>query len=64
MSKVPALDQCPTCQAATTPRQRGGRWHPSLCLACTETEIGTTLAELCVRVNDVLSRGRNRKWQR
>lgn len=64
MPAGPALDQCRTCHTATTPQQRGGRWHPSLCLTCTEHEIGSTLAELRVRINDVLARGRKRKWQR
>jgi recombinational DNA repair protein (RecF pathway) len=64
MTRTPALDACPTCGAPTTPQRRGSRLHPSLCLTCTEDEIGMTLAEHRVRINEVLARGRTRKWQR
>lgn len=53
------LDRCPTCRRRTTP-QRG---HPSLCLACTEAEIGVTVAELRERVTAALQKGRTRKWR-
>jgi hypothetical protein len=38
------------------------RGHPAQCLACCETEIGTTLAELRRHVTAALQKGRTRKW--
>lgn len=55
------LDTCPAgCGTRTVP-QRG---LPSLCLPCTEDDIGMTLAEHRTRVNEVLAKGRTRKWRR
>lgn len=53
------LERCPKgCGRRTTP-QRG---HPSLCLSCTEAELGTTLEKLRARINELLARGRKRGW--
>ncbi|HEX5347900.1 MAG TPA: hypothetical protein VFW64_12500 [Pseudonocardiaceae bacterium] len=55
------LRTCPAgCGTPTVP-QHG---HPSLCLPCTEKDIGMTLAELQARVNERLAKGRTRKWRR
>lgn len=63
MSVMTELDlyACPLCGAPTKP-QRG--IHPSLCLPCTEADIGMTYVELRTRVNATLDKGKNRKWQR
>lgn len=54
------LYTCPVCARPTTP-QRGLR---SLCLPCTEDDIGVTLAEHRARINEVLGKGKTRKWNR
>ncbi len=48
---------CPVCGAATIPV----RGHASLCLRCTEDEIGCTYEELRTRVNE--ARTVKRKWK-
>lgn len=54
-----SLYACPTCQTATSPIRN----HPTLCLPCTEQEIGMTVQELRTRVSDLTQKGRKRKWQ-
>lgn len=52
------LYACPLCGTPTKPQRQV---HPSLCLPCTEDDIGMTLAEHRARVNEVLNRGRKRR---
>lgn len=53
------LDRCPKGCGTPTQPQRG---HPTLCLACTEAEIGTTIAQLRATVTERLQKNRKRKW--
>ena len=58
---APAMGCCPSCRVPTPLAHHG---HNALCLPCTEEDIGMTLAQHRARINDVLNRGRTRKWRR
>lgn len=53
------LERCPKGCGRHTQPQRG---HPTLCLPCTEAELGETLPKLRARVNELLTKGRKRNW--
>lgn len=56
-----SLYACPLCGNPTSPQRE---IHPSLCLPCAEADIGVTLAEHRARINEVLNKGKTRKWRR
>lgn len=51
---------CPGCGCATNPSHLHPN-QPSLCLACTEDELGETYEELRDRIS--AKRKKKRKWQ-
>lgn len=55
------LNTCPDCGTPTTPSSQG---HRSLCLPCTELDLGMTYVQLRTRVNEALGKGKTRKWKR
>lgn len=61
---APTPDRCPSCGTPTIPRTAGGRTHQSLCFACTEFELGHPWAEEKKRINELLAKGRKRRWVR
>lgn len=50
---------CPSCGTATELSTRG---HESLCMPCTEQEIGETYETLRDRATAAVRRGAKKKW--
>lgn len=55
----PCRDKCPTCGTPTVPSPRG---HPSLCLPCTEAEIGETYEQVRDRATANVQGHARKKW--
>ena len=59
-----AIDECPTCGDATEPRRTvDGHTHASLCLPCTEAEVGETYVEIRDRATANIQGRAKKKWR-
>ena len=62
MSDLTSPETASSCPKCGTPTPLAHHGHRSLCLPCTEAEIGETVAELRERVTNMTLTGRKRKW--
>ena len=53
--------RCPTCGIKTKPSTVGG--HPSLCLRCTEVELGETYEQIRDRATSKIQAVAKKKWR-